>query len=678
MKQIRPGLHKSLDSFVLKNRGFTEEEIKIILNLSKGWLITKAGEVRLSKTAVYKYILMKPTSKLQEMFNFEKEVGVVFSDFQDLHQRTLDAFDTLNKTLAAWRIEIICSVLISKDNNVEQKINDFIRSDTEAKIIVPFSYSELSCNLYNNNIIENKFRKYFYDRDLFSFNAPLKKEVYFFGRKDLIQQIINKHKSNENSGLFGLRKTGKTSVIFGIKRALEREKAFSPIIIDCQDPSFNLKSWNKALYYMCLQTFESIKAYKKAENKKLQLKEPNENSFSNENASHETKIYLMSCKDIMKCTLFFIFDEIENISVKTSPVEHWKNGKDFIPFWQTLRSIFQSETNLLSYLLIGTNPYSIEIPTINGSDNPIYNFITPEYIEGFNVIDTKEMVDKLGKIMGLKFNEVIFSKLTEDFGGHPFLIRQVCRIVNEIVKKQNINKPAVIDRNLYNKAKENFVQTNNSYIEMILTVLSEYYSDELTMLEYLALNNITEFHSFAEDPSLINHLLGYGIISHNNDAYDFKIDLIKEFLLKKNKYKNKNLTNSEKLAEISERRNKIEPKLRKLVSSILLSNKGFEDSKKIVLDIFGSPRKERLKLVDYHKLFNPEESEIYFLDLAKIISKEWDIFKNIFSKSKQETFKYFEKINYYRNDAHAKNIEDEDFNLFRIYIKNIEQDLEHL
>ncbi len=136
-----------------------------------------------------------------------------------------------------------------------------------------------------------------------------------------------------------------------IKRALEREKAFSPIIIDCQDPSFNLKSWNKALYYMCLQTFESIKAYKKAENKKLQLKEPNENSFSNENASHETKIYLMSCKDIMKCTLFFIFDEIENISVKTSPVEHWKNGKDFIPFWQTLRSIFQSETNLLSYLL---------------------------------------------------------------------------------------------------------------------------------------------------------------------------------------------------------------------------------------------------------------------------------------------------------------------------------------
>lgn len=678
MKQIRAGLHVSLNPTILRQRSFSEEEIEIIKNLSLSWLVTKVGKVELSQTTNYKYILIKPTTRLQEMFNFEKEVGVIFSDYKDLQPRTLDAFDALNKTLATWRIEIICSVLISKDNNVEQIINDFIKSDTEAKIIVPFNYTELSSKSYKSSIIENKFRKFFYDRDLFSFNSPLKKDVYFFGRKDLIQQIINKHKSNENSGLFGLRKTGKTSVIFGIKRALEREKVFSPIMIDCQDPSFNQRRWNKALYYMCLQTFEVIKLTKLNENKKLLLKEPQEELFTIENSSQQTKKYLQLCKTHMNCTLFFIFDEIENISVKTSPINHWKDGSDFIPFWQTLRSIFQLETNLLSYLIIGTNPYCIEKSIINGSDNPIYNFITPEYIEGFYVNDTKEMVDKLGKIMGLNFDETIFSKLTEDFGGHPFLIRKVCGTINDLIIKDSIEKPTKIDRQLYNRAKEIFIQKNTNYIEMILTVLSEYYPDEFTMLEYLAVNNIDEFNSLAEDPSLTNHLLGYGIISTNNNHYDFKIDLIKDFLLKKNKYKTKNLSNEEKLAEISERRNKIEPKLRSLIKTILLSNLGADESKNIVLDIFGTPRKDKLKELDYHILFNPDKSEIYFSDLSKIISKKWDLFKNIFKESKKDTFQCLEDINKYRNDAHAKDIDEKHFILFRISIEQIEKDMEHL
>jgi len=675
-KIISEGFHPSIDNQILKKVGFNDEEIRIIKSIAYTWYITKIGEINLSKATSYKYVLIKPTNRLQEMFNIEKELGVIFSDYDDLQPRTLDAFDVLHTELATWRIEKICSILISRDLNVVKKINGFIKSDVEARIIIPFGYQEFEDPFSVGTNIENRFREHFYDRDLFAFSSPLKKDVYFFGRKDLIHTIINRHKSNENSGLFGLRKTGKTSVIYGIKRALERDKRSIPIIIDCQDTSFNQREWYEALYFLCLKAYEVLKELKIKENKKLNMKEPVREKFTKIDASLETEKYLTICKTHMKDTLFFIFDEIENISIRTSAVEHWKNGTSFIPFWQTLRSLFQRKTDLLSYLIIGTNPYSIEQPTINGTDNPIYNFIKPEYIQGFTVSDTKEMVNKLGLIMGLEFDETIFSKLTEDFGGHPFLIRQVCSIINQlIVTNKSIKKPASIDRNIYYKAKDIYMQKNSEYIEMILTVLNNYYEDEYEMLKYLAIGNTEDFYILAEDKALTNHLLGYGILYKNHNIYDFKIDLIKKYILDKNRYKNKVLTMEEKWREISDRRNRIEPKLRNLVKMILLSNLGAEEARKVILDILGSNRKRKYDSLSFIDLFNPSKGEIYFLDLQKIINKKWELFKNIFQNSKKSTFENLEKINQYRNDAHAKDIDEDDFILFRIAISKLEEEI---
>ena len=53
------------------------------------------------------------------------------------------------------------------------------------------------------------------------------------------------------------------------------------------------------------------------------------------------------------------------------------------------------------------------------------------------------MVRKLGRIMGLRFDEIIYGKLTEDFGGHPFLIRHVCSVINRISPAE---RPVIVDK----------------------------------------------------------------------------------------------------------------------------------------------------------------------------------------------------------------------------------------
>jgi len=243
-KRVTPGIHPQVRLGLLGN-----DEIQILNKISREWYVTAGGEeVKLGPTSKYRYILIKPTETYQEMFNLEREIVVVFSPYETFQPRTLDAIDSVVGKFQALRMERICSVIISKDNLTEDKLKDLLKSDQEAQIIVPFSYSEM---LAQNDpyFMRNRFKRHFYTRDLFAFESPLKKDLYFFGRNDLIHAISNRHKSNENSALFGLRKTGKTSVIFGVERSLSQTND-KTVFIDCQNPAFHLRRWNKALYYV--------------------------------------------------------------------------------------------------------------------------------------------------------------------------------------------------------------------------------------------------------------------------------------------------------------------------------------------------------------------------------------------------------------------------------------------
>ncbi|MDW6094355.1 AAA-like domain-containing protein [Vibrio rhizosphaerae] len=658
--KIYPGKHP-----MFIDRHFSHEEKDVINTLSKEFYLTNGGErIRLGVNSEYKYIIISPTDLYKDMFNLDREIIVVFSPYQAIQARTLDVFEHVAKKHSSLRVEKICNILVSADDNVEDSINELIKNEPETQIIIPFSYRELK-KIQDSFFFRNRFRKYFYTRDLFAFEAPLKKDIYFFGRSDLIQELINRLKSGENSGVFGLRKTGKTSLINGIERNLSKEGVVTTII-DCQDTSFNQRRWNESLYYLCKKVKDSME---------VDCNLPDEEMFTVKDSSILTEEFFKGCKTKLRSTVFIIFDEIENISRGTSPSEHWNSGKDFALFWQTLRSIFQRNSNLISYLIVGTNPTCIESPKIDNVDNPIFNHFKPIYIPGFETKETREMVRKLGKRMGIKFDETIYSKLTEDFGGHPFLMRHVCSLVAASVSESE--RPVDVGRPSYRRGRDSFIENHSNYLEMIVGILKDFYPDEYDMLTMLANDDIETFEEFATlHPSYTAHLLGYGIIKKDHDGYDFNIDSIRDFILDQSKYRKIGLTQEGMWAEISERRNSAEVKLRKLIRFLLKANLGAATAKETVLNIFGGARKEKLARLSYEELFDARKSEIYFSDLSKIISKKWEIFSNTFENARQDTFRNLDFINSSRNDAHAKDITEEQFSYFRICMSKIEGDLD--
>lgn len=659
-QNVRPGKNPAVSYKLL-----TEQERGILEVLEGEWYITHGVNViSLNQKIQYKYFLMKLPDAYQKLFNLEREIVVIMNDYDNFEPRTLSILERINDEFQDLRIEKIVAVVISRDPRVQEKTQSLLRSDQENQVIIPFSYDEINNSISKFYYICERFKKYFYSRDLFAFQSPLKKDFYFFGRSELIHELVDRHENNESSGLFGLRKTGKTSIIFGIQRVLSRRDKPS-VFIDCQNPALHQLRWDKALKYV----IDEIKTQNKLE-AKLRTADPTDQYTDAKAAFSFEKDMLTLSRKMDEQNLIMIFDEIEHISPDISPSEHWKSGSDFVFFWQTLRSVSQKHPSLFTYLIVGTNPKCTEVAQINGVDNPIFNQIPCRYIPSFSVKQTTEMVTTLGSIMGLEFDDIVCSKLTEDFGGHPFLIRKVC---SEIHQGASSARPVHVDKGLYAKGIKKFRRQYATYIEMILKVLELYYRDEYDMLRDLAVGNIEQFEQLAAlSNEYTDHLLGYNVIGGEPGTFSFKIEAIRNYLMDKNKHEKVKQSTEERWSEISERRNALETKLRVIVRQILYATCGEAEARKLVLDTYGGRRKELYEQYQYKDIFNPVKCDVYLEDMRKIIEKQWALFENIFGNNRNKFSVAMQTINELRRDAHAGEVSDEEMQLFRSQIKRLE------
>lgn len=657
-----PGFHKQF----IRSR-FKDDERRILQSLSRDWYMTSSGECIRAAQSEYEYFLMKPTRRTAEMFNLEREIICVFSDYPNFEPRSLDIFDKAIDRLPKMRTETVCQILISRAKDVEEKVDRLLKADPEHPIVVPLTYDELLTG-DASNILENRLRKHFYSRDLFSFLSPLKKDTYFFGRSNLINEIVNRYHSGEHTSLFGLRKSGKTSIVYAIERRLLASGDLV-LSLDCESPSVHLLRWNELLERL-IWKYHALRA------SKVKLDTKGRYDAQNAADSFESDI-LKIYRSKKPASTLFIFDEIERLTPRTASSPHWKDSTDFIYFWQALRSFYQKHPNVFCYMIVGTNPNCIEAPTLNGHENPIYASISSQYVPPFTIDQVSQMVSRLGDYMGLKFDPMIFSKLTEDLGGHPFLIRQMCSLVNQRASQR---RPINVDKALYQQAKDDFESSSKEYLEMMVHVLQDWYPDEYEMLRFLAEGDLDSFNSFSSDnASYTRHLIGYGLIQKSEHGYSFNLESLANILRGKHKHERLHLTQEEKLQEISSRRNSLEKRLRTTLKTALRVTHGPTKAATTVLAALAEPRRTTLQSSDLNGLLDKDKSPLYFLDLISLIKREWSSLDKLFTIDKTKLTIMLDEINAVgRPDAHAKSISEDDFTQLRLYFKKLEEQFDEL
>ena len=152
---------------------FNNDEIKIIDFLSKVFYVTSGGEEFTIGESTYRYCLIKPTEFFNRTFQLMREIVVVFCDYVSFEPRSLDAAAYVYKrNPSVLRLDRGCHLFICHDDHVENKLVSLLKDGNLNQIVIPFTYREL-LNSPSETMVQDRFKKYLFDTDLFSMLAPI-------------------------------------------------------------------------------------------------------------------------------------------------------------------------------------------------------------------------------------------------------------------------------------------------------------------------------------------------------------------------------------------------------------------------------------------------------------------------------------------------------------------------
>lgn len=484
-------IHADIRTIFLAKYPEQECVLKPFLN---GFDVTFADRKFLNNTTLFAYIL-KPEEYLSEAFGIDKEILLAFTPYDNLQPRAIQAVNMLFDVFPFKnRIDTLNCFVVSKDPNILSYAGITNFTDQQSRSIVPWVYNELISKISDQWYIRNTLRKNFYDVDLFGYTLPLRDEASFFGRQQIVARYIDAIKRCENRGIFGVRKSGKTSILFKIDRLIREQHLGFVFFYDCKSPSYRKLHWNELLGTIC----DNIA-------KRLNIKIRKEYDETNIIKSFR---YVMKTASDMNKKIVIMFDEIEYISFKSPMDSHWHT--EFIDFWQTIWSVQSLHRNLV-FILSGVNPSVSEVDTINGIQNPLFSIVQSEYLQGLSYEDARMMIRTLGRRMGIIFNHDAVSMLYNQYNGHPMLLRLACSYINRQYVSQN--RPITITSDMVSNIQDEIDIELAYYFKHVVSEIQQFYPEEYEMFELLASGQISDFVELSQIAEYTKHLYNYGLVA---------------------------------------------------------------------------------------------------------------------------------------------------------------------
>lgn len=436
---------------------------------------------------------LAPEQTVKDQFGIDAEILLIMSDFSELQNRTMQAIDEFMRSLPALgRVDPTTVFLVSPDPKLREWVASYSALNPQFRVTIALSHDEIKAGKKDTYFLRAAMSEQLFARDLFNDQLPLKSDTFFFGRDKIAAEFATAIKTSNNKGLFGLRKTGKTSLLFKVRR-MAREDGSKVLYYDCKDPAIRELGWADLLEQIIIDIHDTF-------GRKPKTRQGHVSRRFKEAVSE-------LCRDHNLC---LIFDEIEWVSPVAVIDTHWH--QDFVPFWQTMWTT-QSEHRQLSFIIAGVNPAVTEVAEVNGVQNPLFGIIAPIFLTGWDEGDVRSMLHKFGKRMGLRFDQDAVIYMFKRYGGHPLLTRMAGSYINSALRSKKTPRPArVLTSQLIEDEGEREAEIMY-YCLHIVSELNKFYPDEYEMLEWLATGNEADFHDFASDGNQIRHLRDYGLIN---------------------------------------------------------------------------------------------------------------------------------------------------------------------
>lgn len=389
------------------------------------WENTRLGAIRVA-----------PTQAISKQFDISLEIPVLLATFhgnQQLEPRVLRHLDTSTQLRASSSADKDFAILVAAD----AKAHDFVKDRKRfAFPILVLLTEDLERGQYRDRNLRSEIARLMRSTNHFDFSNEIREPADFFGRVDELEALTALAASGQSVGIFGLRRAGKTSLLYQVAHALRKREIESIYVqLNAMVDADNLR--------------ESIvgELAKLAQEKRLGV--PANSEMINRdgtirsiaNVSRRWIYEVDALLELIGVDIVVLLDETDLANEDAAEFEESEisERRSMNRVLQQLRGLIQIRNDRgqsrFSFVSAGVAA-SIYTSAIRfGRDNQLFGFASARFLGPMSRDEMRAMVRSLGKRSGLKFDgHDLFNLLFNEYGGHPHLTRQACSRVAEAVQ----------------------------------------------------------------------------------------------------------------------------------------------------------------------------------------------------------------------------------------------------
>ena len=382
----------------------------------------------------------------------------------------------------------------------------------------------------NKNSVDTKLDllgKYIGLRDFYSSTMPVSGRK-FFGRENWLIQLSDLVQQGQFFGIYGLRKMGKTSLIYQFRD--ERLRGEAVAYVDLQaSPALTAKNCDPIYWELENDLYNRLSKYDKEVTGLLRLGKVKRFSDLPERGANAGLMFNEDLRALLEAMsagktqfkkLVIVLDELERIL----PIAGQESVQGYLEFFGLLRGLAQTERyrGLLSSIVVAANPALSERGYWEGKENPVFALYKPHFLSPLSKDDCVEMIRTLGKGMSVYWEDDAIATVFTETNGHPFITRLLC----SRIAKRNSARPLTVTVAKVQEEIPFFIRDEGDKLEQITELLNSHFPNEAKLLEQIALDEApTELQD-----SALSHLLSYQLIASEQGKYQVSFNLLRRWL----------------------------------------------------------------------------------------------------------------------------------------------------
>lgn len=461
--------------------------------------------------------------ELEASLSVHGEVLFVFSPFEDFQRRSYNAIVTAARDeIAAHQQRIFNKVRFSPDQRIilvhskdgAAATNVAAWNGEGARSLVAVLPQLDQTAPYSRDGVASAVARVLASRDLYRGRNPVTGND-FFGRNELIQQLTAELRSGRSLGLFGLRRSGKTSVL----REMRRRSEASGVVFVLSD----LEAVDDLEGMVPQLAFDLVNGLRRVADYGHDVyigseREQAVGSFS----ELSTRLVRVAEKNR---ELFFVIalDEIESLRRLSSISADAARS-----LLGALRRASQATENL-SLLFTGVTTEFFDRSMLPGDvDNPLFGFVDPHFLRPFERQESATLVRELGALMMLDWQDEALDLIHNFAGGFPFLVRDLASRVRSAarataqVAEHEIVTPLAVTSEHVLAARVSWTESASELWKEIVRTLEFYHPVMAELVRCDSNDELNEWvHTGSEAEVAAGNLLKLGLLERT-EVGDFE------------------------------------------------------------------------------------------------------------------------------------------------------------